>query len=218
MSNQFLVIGLGTFGSNVALSLASNGQSVLAVDRDEERVRQVAQTIEAVVCADATDETAMRELQLERVSCAVVAIGGDALENSILSTALLRQIGVPRIVARGLGELHERVLRAVGADEVLQVEAEMGQRLARRLAEPNVLERMALGEDAELAELEVPESFAGKSLVTLDIRRKYGVTVVAFRRGGTFRALLHGNDVLQSGDQMVVIGERDGINRLASLA
>lgn len=218
MGKQYVVIGLGTFGRNVVESLAAAGQSVLAIDRDAERVRRVAQSHETVVCADATDEAAMRELQVERVTHAVVAIGAEAIEASILSTALLRQIGVPRIVARGLSELHERVLRAVGADEVLQVEAEMGQRLARRLAEPNVLERMSLGEKAELAELDVPEAFVGKSLITLDIRRKFGVTVVAHRRGGEIQALHRGDEVLQSGDQMVVIGDTKSISRLASMA
>ena len=168
MVGQFVVIGLGMFGRNVALNLARSGQAVLAIDLDQEEVDRLAPDLDSVIRADATDEEALRELRLERMSCAVVAIGAQSMEASILTTALLRQIGVPRIVARSLSELHARVLRAVGAHEVVSPEEEMGQRLARRLAEPSVLERLELGDDAQLAELAAPESFIGKSLVELD--------------------------------------------------
>jgi trk system potassium uptake protein TrkA len=171
-----------------------------------------------VVRADTTDEQALRELRLERVSCAVVAIGAQSMEASILTTALLRQMGVPRIVARALNELHARVLRAVGAHEVVSPEEEMGQRLARRLSEPNVLERLELGDDAELVELAAPESFIGRTLVDLNVRQEFGVTVVAVRRAGSVRASVGAVDRLEPGDVLVVIGDTEGTRRLAALA
>jgi trk system potassium uptake protein TrkA len=215
---NFVVIGLGMFGRNVALHLASAGQSVLAIDRDQTEVDRVAPELDSVVCADATDETALRELGLERMSCAVVAIGAQSMEASILTTALLRQMGVPRIVARSLTELHTRVLRAVGAHEVVSPEEQMGQRLARRLAEPNVLDRLDLGGEAQLAEVEVPSAFVGKTLVELDVRRRHGVTVVAIRREGQVRATIRQDERFRAGDVMLVIGAADRIRRLASLA
>jgi trk system potassium uptake protein TrkA len=215
---QFVVIGLGIFGRNVALNLARHGQAVLAIDIDQEEIDRLAPDLDSVVRADATDEEALRELRLERMSCAVVAIGAQSMEASILTTALLRQVGVPRIVARSLSELHERVLRAVGAHEVVSPEKEMGQRLARRLAEPGVLERLELGEDAQLAEIAAPESFIGRSLVELEVRRQFDVTVVAIRRGGSVRANVAPGDRLQQGDVLVVIGDPAGIHRLATLA
>lgn len=218
MVGQFVVIGLGIFGRTVAVNLARSGHSVLAVDLDQREVDRVAPELDSVVRADATDEQALRELRLERVSCAVVAIGAQAMEASILTTALLRQMGVPRIVARSLSELHARVLRAVGAHEVVSPEEEMGHRLARRLSEPNVLERLELGEDAELVELAAPESFIGQTLVDLKVRQRFGVTVVAVRRAGSVRASLGAGDRLESGDVLVVIGDPEGASRLAALA
>jgi trk system potassium uptake protein TrkA len=215
---QFVVIGLGIFGRTVAVNLARSGHSVLAVDLDQREVDRVAPELDSVVRADATDEQALRELRLERMSCAVVAIGAQSMEASILTTALLRQMGVPRIVARSLSELHARVLRAVGAHEVVSPEEEMGHRLARRLSQPNVLERLELGEDAELVELGVPESFIGKTLVDLKVRQRFGVTVVAVRRAGSVRASLGAGDRLESGDVLVVIGDPEGASRLAALA
>ncbi len=217
MVGEFAVIGIGMFGRNVALSLARAGQSVLAIDLDQEEVDRAAAELDAVVCADATDEAALRELRLERMTCVVVAIGAESMEASILATALLRQMGVPRIVARSLSDLHARVLRAVGAHEVVSPEEEMGQRLARRLAEPSVLERFALGEGAELAELEVPAGWVGRSLVELNVRHRYEVTVVAIRRGNTVRATVDASVPLRDGDVLVVIGEPEAIGRVAAL-
>lgn len=217
MVGGFVVIGLGVFGRTVALTLARMGLQVLAIDQDEEEAQRVAGDLDAVVSLDATDEVALRELGLEGVSCAVVAIGAEAREASILVTALLRQMGVPRIVARAMSDLHARVLLAVGAHEVISPEAEMGQRLARRLAQPNLLERLELGEGAELAELEVPASFVDRSLVELDIRRRFGVSVVALRRGGTVRATVDGSERIAAGDVMVVIGSTEAVGRLAGV-
>ncbi len=218
VKNEFAVIGLGVFGRHVALNLVRRGQSVVAIDRDPDEVEALAAELDATVCLDATDERALRELGLERVSCAVVAIGAESMEASILTTALLRQLGVPRIVARALDELHARVLFAVGAHEVFNPELEMGERLARRLAEPNVLERLDLGEGAQVAELEVPEQLAGQSLVDLDLRRRFGVSVVAIRTGDRVRATIDGTERLEGGSVMVVIGSPDAVRRLAKLA
>ena len=218
MPQQFVVIGLGTFGRNVALNLARSGQAVLAVDRSEAEVATLAGELDAVVCADASDESTLREIGVDRMACAVVAIGAESMEASILVTALLRQLGVPRIIARALTELHARVLHAVGAHEVVSPEAEMGLRLARRLAEPNVIARLELGGDAELAELAAPEAFVGKSLVELDVRRRFSVTVVALRRRGGTLANLGGEERVEAGDVMVAIGTPEAIRRLAALA
>jgi trk system potassium uptake protein TrkA len=117
-----------------------------------------------------------------------------------------------------VSHLHARVLRAVGAHEVLNPEEEMGRRLARRLGQPNVLERLELGEGVDVAEIEAPESWVGRSLVELDVRRSYGISVVAIRRAGRIEATLHGGERLASRDVLVVIGTAASIARLAALA
>ncbi|MCU0302512.1 MAG: TrkA family potassium uptake protein [Thermoanaerobaculales bacterium] len=215
---DFCVIGLGMFGRAVALSLTAEGQAVLGVDSDQDEVDRLASELETVVCADATDEQALRELRIERVGCSVVAIGAESMEASILTTTLLRQLGAPQIVARALGPLHARVLRAVGAHRVVSPEWEMGESLARQLAQPSVLERFDLGDEVEVAELEVPRGFVGRTLVELDVRRRFGVSVAAIRRGDRVLATLDGSERIQAGDVLVVIGRDDGIAGLAALA
>lgn len=218
MTGEFMVIGLGRFGRALALSLVRQGQAVLAVDADRDRVQAVASEVDAVICADATDEAVLADLHPERATCAIVAIGTRGVEASILVTTLLSQAGVPRIVARAVSELHARVLRAVGAHQIINPEAEIGERLARRLAQPNVLEQLELGDDVDLAELTVPEAFVGRSLIELDLRRRHAVSVLAIRRKGRVRATLDGTESLESGDVLVLIGTRTAISAMASRA
>lgn len=218
MARQFAVIGLGAFGRQVAVQLRRLGHEVLAVDLDERLVNAITEEVETAVRADATDEGALRELHVDAVSCAVVAIGAESIEASILATTLLRQIGVPEIVARSVNPLHARALRAVGAHRVVRPEEEMGERLARRLAQPSVLERIELGPDAELAEVAAPSDFVEKSLVELEVRRKHAVTVVAIRRGDRILATLNGSERMQSGDILVIIGAPRAVAKLASRA
>jgi len=218
MARQFAVIGLGVFGRQVAVQLERLGHEVLAIDVDERRVNAMTEDLETVVRADATDESALRELHLDAVSCAVVAIGAESIEASILATTLLRQIDVPQIVARSVNPLHARALRAVGAHVVVRPEEEMGERLARRLAQPNVLERIELGPDAEIAEIAAPTDFIDKSLTELDVRRRHAVSVVAIRRGDKILATLNSSERMQSGDVLIVIGTPRAVEKLASRA
>jgi trk system potassium uptake protein TrkA len=216
MVGEFVVIGLGMFGRMVATSLAREGQAVLAIDINEDEVNRMATELDAVVRADATEEEALRDLRLDRMSCAVVAIGAESMEASILATALLRQIGVPRIVARSLSDLHARVLRAVGAHEVVSPEVEMGQRLAYRLSHPNVLDRVELGDNIELVELEVPAQYVGKTLVEIDVRRRFDITVVAIHRGDKIVANPSRDEALREGETLMVIGSSGAVGRFAA--
>jgi trk system potassium uptake protein TrkA len=213
---EFVVIGLGIFGRVVASSLARENQSVLAIDINDDEVNKMAAELDTVVRADATDEGALRELRVERMSCAVVAIGAQSMEASILTTALLRQMGVPHIIARSFSTLHARVLRAVGAHEVVSPEEEMGRRLAYRLSHPNILERFDLGEHAQIAEVEVPAQFVGKTLVETDVRRRYELTVVAIHRGADVIANPDRSQQLRSDDVLVVVGTPEAVAGFAT--
>jgi len=206
------------FGRAVALSLTSQGQSVLGIDSNRDEVDRIASELDTVVCADSTDEEALRELRIDRISCAVVAIGAESMEASILTTTLLRQLGVPQIVARSLGSLHARVLRAVGAHRVVSPEWEMGVSLAQQLAQPSVLDRFDLGDEVEVIEIEAPQSFVGQTLVELDVRRRFSISVAAIRRGDRVYATLEGGEQIGNGDVLVVIGRAEAIAKLAALA
>lgn len=218
MSGDFAVIGLGQFGRAVALHLVEQGAAVLAVDVDPERAKLVESSVDAVVVADATEEAALAELGLERMSCVVVAMGLRAKDTSIMVTALLRQRGVRRVVTRATSELHGRVLLAVGAHEIVNPEQEMGARLAHHLANPHVVDQFALGRDLVVAEVEAPETFADRSLRELGLRQKSRVTVVLVRRGGRVISTIDPDERLASGDMLVVLGPPDAVRRFAAYA
>lgn len=218
MVGKFLVVGLGRFGSNVAISLARSERAVLAVDRSPKLVQELASFVDSAVCLDSTDESALRELGIDDVACAVVAIGSESIESSILTTSVLRQMGVPRLVARAVTELHGRVLYAVGgAHEVVNPEQAMGHRLARQLASPGLLEHIELGDGAEIAEVEAPEAWVGKSLAELDVRRNFALSVVAIRRGTRVLATLTGDERLESNDILITIGPPRTVAKLGNL-
>ena len=185
MSRRFIVIGLGQFGMSVARGLSRRGMDVTAVDRSEDKVDQVASEVSRAIVADATDPKALEDLRVDAYQVAINAIGSDSLEGSILCSALLRQLGARMIIARATSKLHERILMSLGVDRVLEPETLMGERLAQQLASPGIVGQLDAGEGATMVEVEIPERWVGRTLIDLDLRRKFSVTVVALRRHGT---------------------------------
>lgn len=214
--SDFAIIGMGRFGRAVARALVEDGQAVLCIDRDAERLSQVADEVDATARADTTEESAVRALKLERMTGVVVAIGSRATEASILTVAILREVGVPRIVARAFDERHARLLLAIGASEVLNPEDEIGARLALRLARPSILDQFQLG-DGTLAEVEVPEAWVGTPLAELDPRGRWGVVILAVRRGDDISINPGPESLLESGDVLVVLGEDEAVDKVAAL-
>jgi trk system potassium uptake protein TrkA len=177
MSRQFAVVGLGRLGISMVGTLESLGHEVLAIDKREEVIQQLADDLPNVhlVVADATDEDAVRGLNVDGFDAAAVMIGENHLEAGILATATLKEVGVPRIVARATGDIHGRVLEKVGADRVIQPEREIGVQLARTMASPALLDYVDLGEDEALIETRVPGAWLDKSLSELDLPQKMGL-------------------------------------------
>src|SRR5215217_1575605 len=171
MIRQFVVVGLGRLGISMVGTLDSLGHEVLAVDRSESVIQDLAEDLPNVnlVAADATDEDAMRGLNVEGFDAAAVMIGENHVEAGILATATLKEVGVPRIVARATGGIHARVLERVGADRVVLPEREIGEQLARTMASPVLLDYVDLGEDEALIEAQVPGEWLEKSLSELDL-------------------------------------------------
>jgi trk system potassium uptake protein TrkA len=222
MLGTTVIIGLGQFGSRLATSLVSRNVPVLAIDRRAERVARVAPLIDRAVCLDATDEGALIESGASRAAVAVCALGEDAIQASIMVTALLSQMGVPRIVARSITELQARILLRVGAHEVINPEHDMGERLAQRLASPGLIDQIPLAENVSIGEVRAPESFVGRSLIELQVRKNFGLNVVAIRRehqGGT-QVLPNpqANERIERQDVLFVIGSEPDIRRLADSA
>lgn len=211
------IIGLGRFGKAVALTLAQNGKSVLALDANQKVVDQLAPEVEACACVDSMDEEALRELELQNFPCVIIGIGESAREASILTTAVVARLGVQRIIARATDRLHEQVLRSVGAHEVINPEAEIGIRLGRKLTHPNFLEEFQLGNDTLIVELDARPEWEGKTLSELELRRKHEITVLGIRSNGNVVANPAGSSVVQKGDAVIALGSHKAIDLLGKI-
>lgn len=178
---QYCVIGLGRFGAKLAKALFSRGGEVLGIDMDRNAVEKIKDHVSHVAIADCTDEIAMRDIGVQDLDVAVVAIG-EKIETSILTTAILKRLGVVKILARAVSKAQARILSEVGAHQVFSLEEQMGEQMAARLIAPHILESVNLSPGHSLVEAVLPGNFLGKSLKELDLRAKMGVNVVALKR------------------------------------
>ncbi|MFD2370289.1 potassium channel family protein [Brevibacillus sp. GCM10020057] len=205
MSKQFAIIGMGRFGSSVARTLYEMDYEVMGIDENEERINENIQYVTHAVAADSTDERALKEIGIRNFDVVVVAIGVD-IQASILTVLTLKELGVKKIVAKAQNERHGQVLYKVGADRVVFPERDMGVRVAHNLISANVLDFIELADDYSVAEVVVSSKFVGKSLRQLDIRKKYGVNVIAIKSGDKFNIAPNPEELIQYGDVLVVIG------------
>lgn len=215
---QFVVIGLGRFGVSLATELYRMGHEVLAIDRDIERVDEIADSVTHAVCADATDEAELSSLGLSNFDVAVVSIGSD-IEASILVTTQCKDLGVKYVLSKAKSELHAKVLTRVGADKVVFPERDMGARVAYNLVSTNILDFIELSPDYSLVEISVPRPWTGKSMKELNLRVRYGINVMAIRHpNGDISVAPQGIDVLENHDVLVAIGSNASIAKLESFA
>ncbi|MBQ3484957.1 MAG: TrkA family potassium uptake protein [Clostridia bacterium] len=210
---QIIVLGLGRFGASVAVHLSQMGHEVLAVDADEELVNTLAPHVTQAIQADATDEAALAEMDIASFDAAVVAIGTNS-RDSILVTVLCKEAGVPLVIAKAVDELHAKVLRKVGADRVVFPEQDMGQRVARSLDAPNILDLAELSGDYRIAELLTPDKWCGRTLLEINVRRDYGLSVMGVKRGESFLPAPGADMCLQPGDVLLVLGRSKDIEAI----
>ncbi|HJV44405.1 MAG TPA: TrkA family potassium uptake protein [Bacillota bacterium] len=217
MANTYAVIGMGRFGSSVAKTLYEQGFDVMAVDSSEERIQEHMQHVTYAVQADSTDEQALKELGLRNVDVVVVAIGED-IQASILTTLIVKELGVKQIVVKAQNERHGKVLYKVGADRVVFPERDMGHRVALNLISPNILDFIELAEDYSVAEIVASDWMIGKNLIQLNIRPRFGVNVVAIKSGKGINIAPKAEDVVTTGDILVVIGHNNDLKKLEEKA
>lgn len=216
---QFAVIGLGRFGSAMATTLAELGQDVIGVDGDAERVRQLADTVTQAVELDATDERALRSVGIQDVDVAVVSIG-ENIESSLLVVMQLRELGVKSIVAKAVTPLHGRILEKLGVTRVMFPEREMAVRIAHGLVMPNVIDYIELSREFSIVEVPAPDVFVGRTLKQLELRPKYGLTLIAIKRrpspttAQTTNISPSADEIIQAGDVLSLLGSNE---RLAAL-
>jgi len=214
---EFAVIGLGRFGRGVALTLIKRGYTVLGIDRDRQLVQDLADELTQTVSLDATDEDALRAIDITSFDTVVVAIGQD-FESNVLTTVSLKSVGVTRIVCKALSERQQTVLLKVGADRVILPEHESGQRLAYSLTTPLLLDQVALGAQHTITEFKTPPSFVGQALRTAQLREQLGMTLVAVKRGSEIFIAPPADFVFAADDLLVAIGTNEQAARIDELS
>ena len=215
-NRQFAIIGLGRFGSNMAKALHKMGYEVLAIDKDMQKVQEFSNEFTHVVQADATDEDALRALGILNFDVVVVAIG-ENLQANVLATLQLKEIGARYIVATARDTLQIKLLEKIGADRVVSPERDMARRVAYNLASTSVMDYIELSPEFSIVEITVPHSFQNKTLVESNIRAKYGINVVAIKRGEDLIVSPQPTEHLLKDDIAVVVGSNEGNNSLEAL-
>lgn len=213
---QFAVIGLGRFGRSIARCLHGMGYEVLAVDRSYELVQSFSDVVTHVVQADTTDENALKALGIRNFDVVIVAIGED-MQANVLTVVQLKELGVPFVVAKARNLLHGKLLEKIGADSIVYPERDMAKRVAYSLTSRNIMDYIELSPDYSIAEVGVPRSIAGKSLIESNVRAKYGLNVVAIKRKEQLILPPNPHDVIEKDDIIVVVGSNEGMKRWEEL-
>ena len=213
---NYVVIGLGRFGSGVARQLCKLGCQVLAMDVSSDLVQHISGDVTHAVVADGQDKEVLRALGIGDFDCAIVSIGGD-LAASILVTMNLKELGVQQVICKAHDETHRKVLQKLGADRVVIPEQENAIRLAHSLSTPNVLDYIELSQEYSIIEVPVPASWAGKDLRELNVRAKLGVNILAVRRADSFFVSPRADFAFLEGDNVVVLGDSAALKKVHRL-
>ncbi len=220
---RIAVIGLGRFGTKLAMALSMSGAEVIAIDRDRESVEDIRDMVAHAVRMDSTEIDALRSQGVDKVDAAVVGMaqGGSAFESAVMTIVNLKELGVPKIYARAASVTAGRVLTAVGATEVIYPENETAQRWSYKLIAPHISDKIAFAPGYSLASVNAPASFDGRTVMELQLRQKYNVNLVAIQRAQSAGAETHDaitvptpDTVIYSSDVLMIAGADNDIARL----
>jgi trk system potassium uptake protein TrkA len=209
---KFCVIGLGKFGSQVASVFYNEGHEVTGIDNNRDRVQKIKDQCSVAILGDATDKEFLAAQGVVEMDAVVVSTG-DRSHLSTLITLHLKELGVTRIIVKAINDDHGRILRRVGADEVIHPEKDMALKVARSLSYPNILDFIPLTEDVSITEVAPPTAYLGKDLISLDLRRKYQITIIAIKDviSDKFDVSPHPEHVIKDSDLLVVLGRPEDV-------
>lgn len=223
---QFAVIGLGKFGFSVAETLIKKGADVIALDNDEKKIEEIRNIVTNATCLDSTDEEALRIANVHNVDAVVLCIGANK-EVSILTAAILRKIGIGRIIAKVDSELHARILKIMGVQRTIFPEQYVGREIANILVSQHIFTYVEISKDHSLVEISVPSFFVGNSLKELDVRNKYKIGIIAIKRAKQTvdetgeniveeeaNVIPSGEDILLEDDKILIIGKKNDVDKL----
>lgn len=213
INKTYAVLGLGRYGKAVAEELVNNGAEVLAVDMDQNNINNAIETLPVCKCADITEPETMKKLGISNIDVVIVAMASN-LEASVMAITLCKEAGVPTVIVKCGNEMHQKILSRVGADKVIFPEKESGRRLAKNLLTSGFMEMMELSDEVSMVELDVKDEWAGKTLIELNLRKKYSINVVAIRVGNQISTTVDPMLPLEKGMQLIVIVNTEKLKKL----
>ena len=208
---QYLVIGCGRFGSSVAKKMCQLGNEVMVIDKDEDFINNIAELVTHTAIVDVTEERDLKSIGLGNFDVVIVAISSD-VRASIMATVMAKEMGVPKVVCKAKDELQAKVLYKIGADKVVFPERDMGIRLAYNLASENILDQINLDPEYSIMEIVTPQNWVGKTIIELNLRAKYDITVLAVKTQSGLKVMPSPNYKMQEKNILIIIGNTDKIS------
>ena len=210
---SFCIIGLGKFGRNLSVLLAQEGAQVFVVDKNPEIINAIADSVTTAVVGDPTNEEALAKIGIANFDCVIIGMVSN-VNDSIMTTLLCKEMGVKHLIARASDEKHKKVLEKIGADTIIFPELDSAEKLSRTLTMSNVIDYIEFSEDYSIIEIPVPQRWVGKSIIELDVRKNYNITIISRRRGGRLEISPSPSTPFESGDTVSLLGHNNDIEKL----
>ena len=211
--NTYAVFGLGRYGTAVARELVDNGAEVIAIDDNQDIANESAAYLPVCKCADVTDAEVLSRLGIAEIDTVIICMAGN-LEASVMAVTLCKEIGVKNVIAKCGSKMHQKILLRVGADQVVFPENESGIRLAKNLLSSGFIDMISLSKDVSMVEIEVRDEWAGKNLIELNLRKKYGFNIVALKKGEDVNVSINPEQPLDKDTTMIVIANTAKLGKL----
>lgn len=212
MKKQFVVIGLGRFGGSIVEEFSTLGVEVLAIDKDEDNINKISKYATHAVQANATDEATLNSLGIRNFDHAIVSMGDD-IESSILTSLLLKEMGIKQVWVKATNKYHQKVLEKIGVDRIIQPERDMAKRVAHHVVSDKIFDYIELSNNHSIAELFASKKVSNKSLTELDLRARFGCTLIGIQRNGDIIISPSADEIIIEGDLLIILGRNEDIHR-----
>ena len=213
---SYAVIGMGLFGSQIAMELYKKGANVMAIDTNASLIEKYAGNVTKAVVADAKKRDVLRKLGVDKCDCAIVALTSD-LASSVLITMNLKALGIKQIICKSKDDTDKEVLETLGATNIVIPEKMSAERLSVKLLKPNVMDYIELSDNCGIVEIQAPQAWINHSIIDLNIRAKFGVNVIGIKKGSQMNVSFDGKTLLEEGDVLVLVGDNKNLNKIQSV-